>query len=64
MTYDEVREALCIRYAGWTFDTVDNMTFDQIEIAWNRGKKAKGLAVNSDEDVERINREWRRYVGF
>lgn len=64
MSYEEVRVGLCRLYPGWTFDTIDNMSFEQIESALNEGKKPKGLTIESHEQLADINKNWRLYYGI
>lgn len=42
---------LCERY-GWTFDTVDNMSFEQIWSAMSGGKKFEGIEVQTVAEVQ------------
>jgi hypothetical protein len=60
LSYEEMRAQLCERY-GWTFDQVDELDFDRLASAWRGGKRPKGVAVDSDDDVAPIGRHWRRY---
>jgi hypothetical protein len=63
MTYEEVRAKLAEMY-GWTFSTIDDMSFEQIESAWRGGKPDTGFPVRSLDDVQNIRRNWRKYVGI
>jgi hypothetical protein len=51
-------------YPGWTFETVDNMSFEQINSAIREGKKPAGIPIESHEEAHEINRNWRQYVGI
>ena len=64
MSYEELRADLCEAYPGWTFEAIDDMSFEQIESACRRGKKSKGIPVHSDEEVREIARNWRKYYGI
>jgi hypothetical protein len=64
LPYTEVRAKLCKDYPGWTYATVDAMTFDQIRDAWHEGKArgSGGIPVESEEQVEAMRgRNWRDY---
>jgi len=61
MEYEQLRVHLAEHY-GWTFDVIDNMTFDQIESASTGGKREKGIPVRSLEEALEITRNWRRYL--
>jgi hypothetical protein len=50
---------LAERY-GWTFDAIDEMSFEQIESACRGGKPEKLTARSLDEAVE-IAKNWREY---
>ena len=62
MSYPELQAHLAEKY-GWSFETIDNMSFEQITSALTDGKKQEGIPVKSVEDVEKINRNWRKLVG-
>ena len=49
---------------GWTFDEIDDMSFEQISSALDDGKRPKGIAVKSADDVKEINKYWRKMVGI
>jgi hypothetical protein len=40
------------------------MDFDAIDSAVQRGKSKKGISIESDEDLIRMARDWRRYAGI
>jgi len=63
MEYEQLRAQLAEHY-GWTFEAIDTMTFDQIESAWTGGKRRKGIPVRSNEEMQEISRNWRRYLGI
>lgn len=63
MSYEQVRADLCEMYPGWTFETIDGMSFEQIDSACRRGRKEK-LVVQSIEEAREINRNWREYYGL
>lgn len=60
MTYEQIRAGLAEKY-GWTFDVIDNMSFDAIESALVGTKKRTGLAITDDSEVFEMARNWRRY---
>lgn len=62
MEYERLRAELAIHY-GWTFSTIDDMTFDQIASAWQCGKQSKGIPVQTDEEAMSVSRNWRRHLG-
>lgn len=52
------------REYGWTFREIADMSFDQLYLACSGGKAPRGgVAVSSDEDVAKVNRNWRKYLG-
>jgi hypothetical protein len=61
VSYEEVRAKLALTY-GWTFDSIDGMSFDQIASALRHGKRKKGVPVSSDDDVRALARQWRRFL--
>jgi hypothetical protein len=63
MTYEEVRARLAEDF-GWSFDTIDDMSFEQINSAITRGEKSQGIPIESISDMDDINRNWRTYVGI
>lgn len=63
MTYEEVRVRLAEDF-GWTFDVIDDMSFEQINSAVTRGKPPTGIPVNSVEEAREITENWRKYVGI
>jgi len=64
MTYEEIRAGLCEMYPGWTFDAIDDMSFEQIDSAIRKGKKPEGIPINSIDEAREINLNWRKYVGI
>ena len=64
MSYEELRADLCQAYPGWSFNTVDTMSFEQIISACRSGKKPDGIPISSPEDVYEIQRNWRQYAGL
>lgn len=60
MPYTELRCKLCERYPGWTFDDVDNLTFEQIGQACAGGKPVE-IEVATVGDVQEAVRQWRGY---
>jgi hypothetical protein len=60
LPYTEIRCKLCERYPGWTFDAVDNMTFEQIGQAWNGGKPVEITLEDSGQIEDTVSR-WREY---
>jgi hypothetical protein len=64
MTYLEVRAALCEMYPGWTFDTIDDMSFEQISSALSRGDAATGIPVYSAGEALEVAANWRVYLGI
>lgn len=63
MTYEEVRARLAEDF-GWTFDQIDDMSFEQIASALSRGEQSKGIAISSAEEALEITENWREYVGI
>lgn len=63
MSYEEARANLAELY-GWSFDTIDNMSFEQIGSACTQGKKSKGIAIHDHKQLEEINKNWRAYYGI
>jgi hypothetical protein len=51
-------------YPGWTFDTIDDMSFEQIDSALRRGKPTKGIPIHSAEEARDIAVNWRKYLGI
>ncbi len=61
------------KFYGWTFETIDNMSFEQIESAIacmpvehedgsvRPERRQRGISVDSMEQVEEINAHWREY---
>lgn len=66
MTYEEARVYLAQTY-GWTFEQIDNMTFEQISSAAREGKPNRGIKAGSLEEALKIQRDmranWRHYYG-
>ena len=61
ITYEEVRAKLAEWY-GWSFDTIDNMTMEQINSAVCQGKqKADGVPIEYADDFQQ---RWREYYGI
>ncbi len=61
MTYEEQRASLAQEY-GWTYETIDSMTFEQISDALRGGKVEQKFPVHSHDDVIRMNRRMRRVL--
>jgi hypothetical protein len=59
-SYAELRCKLCEKYPGWTFETVDNMTFEQIGQACNDGKRFE-VVVEEEADLAQSRARWREY---
>lgn len=55
-----MRAGLALKY-GWSFSVIDEMTLDDIDSAWNEGKRSKGIPVESMSDIASAARNWRRY---
>jgi hypothetical protein len=63
--YSEIRAKLCEKYPGWTFETVDNMTFEAIESAWHDGKPTRGITIDDPSQATDMAKRWREfYVGL
>lgn len=64
MTYEETRCLLAERY-GWTFDTIDDMSFEQISLALGGGKERnKSIEIESMADIAWIQANLRKVYGF
>ncbi len=63
MSYPELQAHLAEKY-GWSFEQIDDMSFEQISSALDDGKKPKGIIVKSADDVKEINKHWRKMVGI
>ncbi len=59
-SYAELRGKLCERYPGWTFDTVDNLTFEQIGHACTGGKPVE-IVFSDEAEVPQTVTRWREY---
>jgi hypothetical protein len=62
MTYEEVRARLAEDF-GWTFDVIDDMSFEQIRSAITRGEPDRGIPVSSVEEAREVAANWRTYLG-
>jgi len=53
-------------YPGWTFDTIDDMSFEQIESAMTKGRprETNAVPVESMEDVWWVQANIRKVYGF
>jgi hypothetical protein len=61
ITYEEVRAKLAEWY-GWSFDTIDNMTMEQLDSAIRKGKpEAEGVPIEYADDFQK---RWREYLGI
>ncbi len=60
LPYPQVRAMLCEAYPGWTYETIDRMSFEQIRVALARGKPYE-VTVGSEVDAERVAANWMRY---
>lgn len=58
--YPVLRARLCEKHPGWTYDTVDDMTFEQIGMACNEGKPVE-VPMEDDEQLEAVTANWRDY---
>jgi hypothetical protein len=63
MSYGEIREKLIELHPGWTYDTVDDMSFEQIDLAIAGGKRTRDIPVSSAGEVREIARDWRQWYG-
>ena len=64
MTYEEIRVWICQNYPGHTFQSVDEMSWDQINGAVREGKPDRGIPVHTAAEVHEIAKNWRKYVGI
>ena len=52
----------------WTFAAIDDMTLEQIDSAWRKGSRPKGIKAGSLEEALAIKKDmemnWRRYYGI
>lgn len=60
MSYVHLRAKLCEKYPGWTFDTTDDMTFEQIAQACNSGKPVE-ITFDEDSELQQAVARWREY---
>jgi hypothetical protein len=63
VSYEEIRADLAERY-HWTFDTIDNMSLEQIASAMSSGKKPKGIPIENAEEAKDMTKNWRIYYGI
>jgi hypothetical protein len=63
VSYPEQRASLA-REFGWSYETIDSMTFDQIHDALCDGKVERKYKVGAGthENVLRLNRRFRRHL--
>ena len=52
---------------GWTFDAIDEMSWEQIDSACRAGKPARAATTHSLEEAVRMAKDlrenWREYIG-
>ena len=64
MSYTEIRAELAEQY-GWSFDVIDNMSFEQIVDARCGGKpESDGVPFESVEQFHEIQQNRRKYLGI
>ncbi|MHC5540623.1 hypothetical protein ACYOEI_20590, partial [Singulisphaera rosea] len=59
-TYERIRAQLAQAY-GWTFATIDEMSFDAIDSALREGKPPAGVEISCAEDIAEVSKNWRLY---
>jgi hypothetical protein len=61
ITYEEVRAKLAEWY-GWSFQTIDDMTTEQLDSAIRKGKpESDGVPIEYADDFQK---RWREYLGI